>query len=180
MLFEPRSRFLLVDLLVLAILALGLGHPSNKGGSREPTSPRPSCFAGTAWLGSKSGAIDFRARCRPTAPSGSIEVTVSQVTPDESQFVPLKAFQRFPNLKAAGAERRARCVRTRGPSGQIICSAKIKGSAVLEGRIWLEARDHCETKIQLTSSPSYEPCKGVCASVLPAPTLIAGGPPRGC
>ena len=44
-------------------------------------------------------------------------------------------------------------------------------------RIWVAAEEQCEASIQLVSSPSFEPCKGVCTSVLPGSTLIVSGPP---
>lgn len=193
---EVCRRILSVDIATLAIVVLGLGGLSGLPGgdaeaprSNEPrsapekgeaSSPRPSCFAGSMWLGPREGAIHFRARCRPTAPSGTIDVAVSRVTLAETQLVPLRAFQRFPLLKGTGAVRRGRCVRERRTHGQILCGAKVKGSAVLEGRIWVRADERCESNIQLVSGPSYEPCRGVCTAVLTAPTLIVSGLPRGC
>lgn len=193
---EVCNRTLIVDIAALAIIALGLGHlfglsggdaeasrdnvPGPTAEKGETSSPRPSCFAGSAWLGPSAGAVDFRARCRPTAPSGSISVAVSHVTRGGSQFAPLRAFRRFPLLKGSGDARRGRCVRDRRSSGQILCSAKTRASAVLEGRIWLGVEGRCVGEVQLVSSPSYEPCSGVCTSVLPGSTLIASGPPRGC
>lgn len=38
--------------------------------------------------------------------SGAIDVAVSRVAPAEIQFVPLRAFQRFPLVKGTGAVRR--------------------------------------------------------------------------
>lgn len=194
---EAFRRTLSVDVVALAIVALGLGHlfglvGGDAGASRgkvagstaepprEYSQPRPSCFAGGVSLEPRAGAIDFWARCRPTAASGDVGLSVSRTTPDELQFLPLKAFRRFPLLKGSGDVRRGRCARDRRSSGQILCRAKVKGSAVLEGRIWVVAEERCESNIQLVSSPSYEPCRGVCASVLPGSTLIASGPPRGC
>lgn len=182
---------------MLAIVALGLGHlfglsgggaeasrdnvpgpaPSEKG---KAAASRPSCFAGSAWLGPSAGAIDFRVRCRPTAPGGRINVAVSRATPDESRFAPVKAFRRFPLLKGDVEARRGRCVRDTRSTGQILCRAKIEGSAVLEGRIWVGVKGRCESDVRLVSSPSHERCRGVCTSVLPGSTLIASGPPRGC
>lgn len=190
------ERTLIVDVVALAIVALGLGHLFGLSGSAadasrdqvpgytaekgETSSPRPSCFAGRTWLGPKAGAVEFRARCRPTASSGRISVVVSHVMSGGSQLAPVKAFRRFPLLKGRGGVRRGRCVRERRSRQQILCRARIKGSAVLEGRIWVEAEGRCEGSIQLVSSPSYEPCTGVCAPVLPGSTVIASGPPRGC
>jgi hypothetical protein len=185
-----------IHIATLAIGALGLGGllglsggdaeaargdvPNPGAEKSEASSPRPSCFAGSVRLGPRAGAVDFRARCRPTAPSGIVNVAVSHTTRGGSQFAPVKAFRRFPLLKAGGEVRRGRCVRGRGSSGQILCSAKIEGSAVLEGRIWVGAEERCAGEVQLVSSPSYEPCRGVCAAVLPPSTLIVRGPPRGC
>jgi hypothetical protein len=193
---EACRRTLLVDIVALAIVALGLGNLFGLTGGEagawrgsgadstaenpEYSPPRPSCFAGGASLGQRAGAIDFWARCQPTAASGDVGLSVSRATLDELQFLPLKAFRRFPPLKGSGDVRRGRCVRVKRSSGELNCSARIKGSAVLEGRIWVEADGRCEGSVQLVSSPSYEPCKGVCASVLPGSTLIASGPPRGC
>lgn len=193
---EVCKRTLIVDIVALAIVALGLGHlfglsggdaaasrdnvPGPTAEKGETASPRPSCFAGSAWLGPRAGAVDFRARCRPTAPSGRISVAVSHVTSGGSESAPLRAFRRFPLLKGSHDVRRGRCVRDRRSSGQILCSARIKGSAVLEGRIWVGVEGRCAGGVELVSSPSYEPCRGVCASVLPGSTLIASGPPRGC
>lgn len=193
---EACKRVLSVDIMALAIIVLGLGHllglsrgdaEASRNNAAVPTaekgeasSPRPSCFSGSVWLGPRPGAVDFRARCRPTAPSGSISVAVSHVTNGGSQFAPVTAFRRFPQLKGSGDVWRGRCVRDRRSNEQILCSARIKGSAVLEGRIWVEAEGRCEGSVQMVSSPSYEPCTGVCASVLPGSTLIASGPPRGC
>ena len=194
---EGCRRSLVVDVVSLAILALGLAYVSSLVGGgadagregwqaptvdREQASrPRPSCFAGGVALGRKAGAIDYWARCRPTAASGDVGLTVTRTTPDEQRFLPVKAFRRFPLLKGAGKARRGRCVRVRrSRGGQINCNAKIKRAATLRGRIWVAAKERCESGIQLVSSPSSEPCEGVCASVLPGVTVIASGPPRGC
>lgn len=190
------ERTLIVDIVTLAIVALGLGHIFGLSGNAadasrdhipglrvekgETSSPRPSCFAGSTWLGPRAGAVDFRARCRPTGPSGEIGVEVSRVTLEGSEFGPIRAFRRFLLVEGTPGMRRARCVRNSRTNGEILCSAKVKGSAVFEGRIWVAAEERCESNIQLVSSPSYEPCKGVCAPVLPGSTLIASGPPRGC
>jgi hypothetical protein len=190
------KRTLIVDIAALVIIALGLGHlpgqsrddaearPDNVSGSAaqngESFRPRPSCFAGTVRVGPRAGALDFRARCHPTAPSGDISVAVSRVTLGGSKFVLIRAFRRFPSLKGSGGVRRSRCVRARGSSGQILCRASVEGSAVLEGRIWVAPEERCETDVQLVSSPSHEQCRGVCASIAPPTILIASGRPRGC
>lgn len=185
---EGSRRILLADVAAITILVMGLGYVTgllggDAGAERsgmELNPPRPSCFVGGVSLGREAGAIDYWARCRPTAPSGDIGFTVSRTTPDESRFLPLKAFQRYPSLEGAGGERRARCVRVRRSSGQINCGGKVARWAVLKGRIWVAAKERCESDIQLVSAPSSEPCIGVCASVLPGTTVIASGPPRGC
>lgn len=195
--FQDHRRTLNTNVLVLALVVLGLGHLSGvfkgaAGGSPErgsgthvekaPTSrPRPSCFAGSVWLAPRAGAIDFRAHCRATAPSGDINVAVSRTTPDELQFLPIQAFRHFPFLKDKNGARRGRCLRARRSSnGEILCSAKVKRSAVVEGRIWIAPEERCEAFIQMASSPSHKPCKEVCGQVLPASTLIVRGRPRGC
>lgn len=193
---EVCSRTLIVDVVALAIIALGFGSIFGLVGgdagarqgneldprtaNRENAHPRPSCFAGGVSLGPRAGAIDFWARCRPTAASGDIGVGVSRVTPDELQFLPFDAFQRFPLLKGNGDVRRGWCVRGRRSSGELSCGARIKGSAVLRGRIWVAVDERCAGRVHLLSSPSHEPCRGVCTSMVPVPTLIASGLPRGC
>ena len=193
---EVYSRTLSVDLAMLAIAALGLGHlfgfagggpeaarndvPAPMAEKDGASPPRPSCFAGSAWLGRSAGAVDFRARCRPTAASGKVNVAVSHVAPGGTKFAPVKAFRHFPLLKGNGVVRRGRCVRGNSSNGQILCSAKIQGSAVLEGRIWVRPEERCAGSVQLISSPSHEPCRGVCASVAPPTILVASGRPRGC
>jgi hypothetical protein len=194
---EVCRRILIVDIVTLAIVALGLGHlfgsaEADAGAWRgnvadspvenpEYSPPRPSCFAGGVSLGPRAGAIDFWARCRPTAASGHIGLSVSRATPDELQLLPLKAFRRFPLLQGSGDVRRGWCVRARRSNGGgINCGARIKGSAVLRGRVWVGVEGRCAGDIRLISAPSYEPCRGVCASVLPGTTRIASGAPRGC
>jgi hypothetical protein len=154
--------------------------PPFSTGSVRASSPRPSCFGGKVWLGSRVGAIDFQARCRPTSHSGEISIELSRVTPEESAFVPIRAFRRVLLVKGAPGVRRGRCVRANRTNGEILCSARVEGSAVLEGRIWVVAEGRCDSNIQLVSHPSVEPCRGVCSPVLPGSTLIASGKPRAC
>lgn len=195
-LFEPSRRVFFVDFVALAAVVLGLGYAA--GGVKQDASadrssgsgvrtqseeadwPRPSCVAGGVSLAPMPGAIDFWARCRPTAASGIIGLTVSRNTPDELRFLPVKSLRRAPTVSGGGRAWKGRCVRTKRASGQINCTARIRGSAVLRGRIWVVVDGRCNGHVQLASVPSYEPCTGVCAPVLPASTLIVSGVPRGC
>lgn len=180
----------------MTIVAVGLWHlagssagvaeemPGPGGGTAlerdEPASPRPSCFRGSAWLAPERGAIEFQARCRPTTAGGNIGLTVSRITLDEIEFLPIKGFRRFPRVTQGNAVHRGRCVRVRQSNGQINCSATIDGSGVIEGRIWVPAAERCSADIRLMSSPSTEPCTGVCTAVLPGATSLISGLPRGC
>lgn len=164
----------------ILVLLMAAGSGDLTSASQSDSGPRPSCFVGGVSLGPRAGAIDFWARCRPTAPSGDIDVGVSRMTPNESQFLPLKAFRRFPLLLGSGDVRRGRCVRVRRSSGELNCGATTKGSAVFKGRIWVGVEGWCAGRVHLVSWPSYEPCRGVCTSVFQEPSRIASGAPRGC